>query len=90
MLEFCNNFSQSGYHFFLIFNGLTTVEYIKKQTAQKVLKENEKLVNTVQVETSQIKSKHKPKDAILRLCAPNTGPYIDWNDWVDDNKSLRV
>ncbi|WAQ83915.1 hypothetical protein PtA15_4A365 [Puccinia triticina] len=34
-----------GYHMFLTFHGLTTVEYIKSQTTKRVLKENKKLVS---------------------------------------------
>ncbi|POW21481.1 hypothetical protein PSHT_02369 [Puccinia striiformis] len=36
-----------GYHMFLTYNGLTTVEYIKNQTTKRVIKENKKLVNQI-------------------------------------------
>ncbi|KAA1126441.1 Eukaryotic peptide chain release factor GTP-binding subunit [Puccinia graminis f. sp. tritici] len=36
-----------GYHMFLTFNGLTTVEYIKTQTTKRVLKENKKLISQI-------------------------------------------
>jgi hypothetical protein len=45
-----------GYHMFLTYNGLTTVEYIKSQTTKRVLKENAKLVTQMMTTTTRTTS----------------------------------